>query len=335
MKLNTTYLGLDLKNPLIVGASPLTSDIASIKKLEAAGAAAIVIKSLFEEEIQLQRFVREEESSKYNNLNPEMITIFPEMKHAGPKEHLYWVKKAKEAVSIPVIASLNAVNRETWLQYAKLLEETGVDALELNFFYTPKSFQQTGAEIEAEQLQIMRELKAEVKIPIAVKLSSFYSNPLNFIHKIDQLGLEGVVIFNRMFQPDINLESGKNIFPYNLSSSQDNRLALRYSGLLSGQIKSDICANTGIKQGEDLIKMILAGAGAVQIVSTIYQNGFAVIGEMLQELENWMQKNHYETLADFQGSMNKQNNPDPWVYTRAQYVRLMMNPEKIIKSNEI
>ena len=330
MDISTTYMGIKLKNPIIAGASNLTSDMKTIKEIEEAGAGALVTKSLFEEEIQLQRFKMDEDREKYSYRNAEMITIFPELEHAGPKEHLFWVRKTKETVSIPVIASLNAVHEETWVEYAQLLEETGVDGLELNFYAFPRKFESDPRSIEKEQISILKKIKAKVKIPVAVKLSFFYTNALHFISQIDKVKVDGLVLFNRLFQPDIDVYKEKNMLPFNLSERSDNRLPLRYTGLLSGNIKADICSSTGIIEAEDVAKMILAGAASVQVVSSLYKNGIEHISKMLTNLQFWMKQKGYTSLHDFRGKMNQKNSTDPWVYTRSQYVRLLMNPKEII-----
>ncbi len=324
------YMGLELKNPFIAGASSMTSKMEPLQRLEEAGAAAVVISSLFEEQIQLESFLLEEDLHKYDNLYSEMTSLFPEVKHAGPEEHLLWVRRAREALGIPVIASLNAVNRQTWVHYAGLLAQTGADALELNFYATPTSFEQTGAEIEKEQIEILKEIRGSVKLPISVKLSPFYTNPLHFIKQLDGIGVNGFVLFNRFFQPDLDVDGMKNLILHNLSSETAHRLPLRYAGLLHGKLKGDICSSSGIMTGKDAVKLILAGAACVQVVSTLFRNKVSRLTAMIRELEAWMDSKGHKDVDSFRGSMDNEHNPDPWVYTRAQYVRLLMKPEKII-----
>ncbi|MBN2030112.1 dihydroorotate dehydrogenase-like protein [bacterium] len=331
--LTTNYMGIPLKNPIIAGASKLTSNLETIKKMEESGAGAVVTASLFEEQVQLERFKMDDEREKTSYRHPEMITVFPELEHAGPKEHLYWVQKTKESLSIPVIGSLNAVHKETWIEYAKRLEETGIDALELNFYASPKQFDRDAVSIEEEQIAILKQIQTEVKIPLSVKLSSFYTNPLHFISRLDQEGVKGFVLFNQLFQPDIDINREKNVFLLHLSRRADNRLPLRYAGLLSGNIRADICSNTGILAGEDIVKMILAGATCVQVVSTLYKNGVEQIGKMLNDLKAWMERKGYGSLDAFRGKMSKQYSKDPWVYTRAQYVKLLMNPKDLLEND--
>ncbi len=329
MDTTTEYAGLKLRNPLIVGASGLSSDIETLQKLEAKGAAAIVFKSLFEEQIQLERMDMEEGLHEYDERNAEMITLFPDIEHAGPEEHLLKLKKAKEQLNIPLIASLNCVYKETWVEYAKKIEETGVDAIELNFYAVPRNIELTGADIEDEQVAILKAVKQKLKIPVTVKLSSSYTNPLNLIYKMDKAGADGFVLFNRLFQPDINIDKKEHITPFNLSSPHDHRLPLRYAGLLYKKINADISTNTGIFSGQDVIKMLLAGANSVQIVSTLYKNSIEHLCKMLSDIGYWMKKYNYTGIKDFQGILSDEAINNPFVYKRAQYVDLLMK-----KSNE-
>lgn len=330
--LQTRFMGLTLSNPIVAGSSDLTSNVDSIKRIEESGAGAIVLKSLFEEQIQLERFKLEEDLEAGNDLYGEMATIFPKLQHAGAKEHLMWVKKAREAVKVPVIASLNAVARATWVDYARQLAEQGVDALELNFFATPRDFDVAGSAVEEEQLQTVREIRAVVKIPVAAKLSLFYSNPLNFISRLDREGVNGLVLFNRFFQPDINTDTESITQPFNFSIEADNRLPLRYSGLLHGRIKADVCASTGIMSGRDVVKMILAGASSVQVVTGLYRQGVKSIRLMLDEVSRWMDARSYGTIDAFRGKLSAKNAKDPWAYTRAQYAKMLLGPKEFTES---
>lgn len=332
--LNTTYMGLPLKSPILAGASSLTARMATIELLEADGAAAIVTKSLFEEQIQLERFKFDEDFEKGNYRNAEMITIRPHLEYGGPAEHLMWVRQAKQAVSIPVIASLNAVNQDTWLEYARKLEDTGVDALECNFFATPRDPDATAARIEDQQVAIVEELSRALKIPFSVKLSSFYTNPLNVIRRMDQAGAAGFVLFNRLLEPDIDVSTQTNTSPFNLSHTTDYRLPLRYAGLLEGTLSADACCSTGFFTGEAIVKAILAGAQVVQTVSALFRYGPGHIHDMTQNLEQWMSAQGYRTLADFRGKLSRRHVSDPWAYTRAQYARLLMNPDVLATTDE-
>ena len=332
MSLITKYLGLELKNPIIVGASNLVTDIEMLKKLEEAGASAIVYKSLFEEQIHLENLEIHQEMTDYNERNAEMTSLFPhDLYESGPEEFLSNFAEARKAVTIPLIASLNAVYDETWADYAKKLQEAGADALELNFYAVPVEFDVDGRGILNEELDIIESVKKSVTIPVSVKLSSFYTNPLYTIAEMDKKGADGFVLFNRLFQPDINIETESHHFPYNLSNEQDNRLALRFSGLLYKQVNGSICASQGILTGADVIKMILAGADAVQVVSTIYKNGPKQITKMLQEMEAWMATRQYKNLDEFRGKLSRANMKDPFTYKRAQYVDILMKSGEIFK----
>jgi dihydroorotate dehydrogenase (fumarate) len=330
--LHTHFMGLQLSNPIIAGASDLTSNVDSIRKMEEAGVGAIVLKSLFEEQIQLERFKLEEDLETGSDLYGEMATIFPKLQHAGAKEHLMWVKKARDAVKVPVIASLNAVTRGTWVEYARQLADQGVDGLELNFFATPRDFETAGGTVEEEQLSTVREVRSAVKIPVCVKLSLFYSNPLNFIARMDKEGAAGLVLFNRFFQPDINTETESVTQPFNFSIQADNRLPLRFAGLLHGKIKADVCASTGIMTGADVVKMLLAGAAAVQVVTGLYRQGVTSIRSMLDEVTRWMDARSYATIDAFRGKLSAKNAKDPWAYTRAQYAKMLLSPKEFTEA---
>jgi dihydroorotate dehydrogenase (fumarate) len=328
-------MGINLKNPIVAGASELTKNIDSIKKLEESGAAALVTKSLFEEQIQLERFKLGEQATMYDDRHAQMTSLFPQMEHSGPEEHLMWVKKSKEAVGIPVIGSLNCVNHDTWVEYAKMMQDTGVDGLELNFYASPKDVGASGASIEDEQIAVAEAVVKAVSVPVSVKLSVFYSNPLNVISRFDSAGIKGVVLFNRLFQPDIDVDQEKNTLPFNLSSNIDSRLPLRFAGLLYGNMQADICSSTGIFDGKDVVKMLLAGSQCVQVVSTLFVNKMTYIQTMLKDIDAWMGAKGYTDLADFRGKMSKKNGKDPWAYERAQYVKLLFEAENIIKTSPL
>lgn len=329
--LSTRYMGIELQNPVIAGASSLTSNMDTIKAIEDSGAAAFVISSLWEEQITMEKYSMEEDLSRFDNLHPEMVSIFPQLEHSGPEEHLMWVRKAKEAVSIPVIASLNAVSQETWVEWAKKLEETGVDGLELNFYAVPKDFDRAPMDIEKEQTQILSEVKKNVKIPIAAKLSSYYTSPLNFIKGLDAVGVDGFVLFNRFFHPGINVDSESNTSPLNLSNPGDNRLSMRFAGLLYDNVKASICASNGVHTAANVVESLLAGATCVQMVSSLFKNSIAVIDKVKKDVTQWMDKKGYASLEEFRGKLSAKNNPDKWTYSRAQYARALLHPQKYVE----
>lgn len=329
--LSTTYMGVKLKNPIILGASNLVTKPEVVKELEEAGIAAIVYKSLFEEQIQLESLQFDEELNEYADRNSEMGRIFPDIEHAGPKEHLYNLKKLKQSASVPVFASLNALFESSWVEYAKALEETGIDGLELNLYATPGYFEVEASSIEDKQFQIVKSVKKAVSIPVSVKLSPFYTNTLNFIKKLDEAGVDGFVLFNRFFQPEIDIENETFHFPWELTQPRDHQLALRYAGLLHGNIEGSVCASRGIYSSEDVIRLLLAGADTVQLVSTIYKNQPAYVATILGEVQAWMDKKGYKTLNDFRGNLSRKNLKDPYTYQRAQYVDILMKSEEIFK----
>jgi len=336
MKMKTKYLGLELKNPVIVGASNLVNDVKTLKKLEESGAAAVVYKSLFEEQINLENLELNEGLTQYDDRNAEMTSIFPhDIYEASPDEFLMHFKEARKALSIPLIASLNAVADEIWYDWAKKLEDAGADAIELNFYSNPNEFNIEGRAIINEELDIIEGVKKVVNIPVSVKLSPFYTNPLYVFKEMDKKGVDGLVLFNRLFQPDVDIEKEKMHFPYNLSSPQDNRLPQRYAGMLYDKINADICVNTGIFTGSDVIKMLLVGAQVVQVVSTIYKNGPQQITKILEELEIWMANKQYKTLDDFRGTLSMKNIQDPFAYRRAQYIDILMKSGEIFKLHPV
>lgn len=329
--LNVKYAGLELKNPIIAGASSMSSDLQHLLGIEKSGAAAVVFKTLFEEQIHLEAAQFEDQVEESGELHAEMTSLMPKLRHAGPDVHLVNLRKAKEKLSIPVIGSLNCLENATWLEYALKMEQTGVDALELNFYFVPGDFDRDGSAIESEKVALVKLLKSKIKVPVTVKLSQFYSNPLNFIKQMSDAGADGIVIFNRMFEPDLSVESFKHITPYYLSAHGDYRVALRYAGLLYGKVGASVCGNTGIYEGTDVAKMILAGADAVQVVSTLYKHKVEHIGTMLNDLSTWMDEHKFESISDFQGKLSRKNVKDPFVYRRGQYIDLLLNSDTLLR----
>jgi dihydroorotate dehydrogenase (fumarate) len=328
--LQSQYMGIPLKNPFIAGACSMTAHMDSIKRIEDAGAAAMVIQSLFEEQIQLQSMRMEEELTINDNLDAEIQDLFPDVQHSGPDEHLMWVRRAKEATSIPIIGSLNCINPATWAKWALKMEETGVDGLELNFFAIPIDSSRSADEIEAEQMDALQQVMANVKIPVSVKLSPFYTSPLDIIHKMDAAGVAGFVLFNRLFHPSFNIEKETGQYPFNLSTSNDHRMALRFAGLLHGKLNASICASNGIHTGEDAIEVLLAGADVFQAVSTLYRNRLNVITTILEEINTWMDRKGYDSLDDFRGKLSVEKTPDKWTYRRAQYVKMLLKADDYV-----
>lgn len=331
--LKTMYMGLEIKSPVIVGANNLVKNTDNLKRMENAGAGAIIYKSLFEEQVLLENLELSERLSEYNDRYAEQVTLYPDIQSEVKEieDHLVALRKAKESVSIPLIASLNAVYEESWVEYARKIEQTGVDGIELNFYVVPEKFDIEYIDIELKQIKILQAVRAAVNIPIAVKLSPYYSNPLKFISDLEKSGANGFVLFNRLFQPDIDIHTEEPHFPYNLSNSEDHRLPLRFAGLLFGNINATICANSGILSGSDVVKMLLAGADAVQVVSALYLNQIEVISLMLAEIEKWMDSKGYQDIQSFKGKLSKKNSGEKVPYHRAQYIDFMMTTSEILK----
>jgi dihydroorotate dehydrogenase (fumarate) len=335
--LKTRYMGLELKNPIIIGACNFVTDTDNLIKIEKAGAAAIVYKSLFEEQVQLESLEFYERKTEYSERNAEMINLYP-VAISGTSdivEHVNALKRAKNSIKIPVFASINAVLSDTWIEYAKKLEETGVDGLELNFYSIPQKVGNAYIDIEKKQIQILKEVRSAVNIPVSVKLSPFYTNPMKHISDLGTAGADAVVLFNRLFQPDIDVQTEEHHFPYSLSNSEDNRLPLRFAGLLFGNTSASICANTGIMNGSDVIKMILAGADCVRIVSTIYLNQIEVISSIISDIEKWMDSKGYGTIESFRGKLSEKNSQNKLPYQRSQYMDFMMTTSQILKKYKI
>jgi dihydroorotate dehydrogenase (fumarate) len=333
INLSTNYMGVPLRNPIIIGSSSLVNDLDMLKKLEEAGAGAVVYKSLFEEQIHLETIQMEDEMNEYTDRNAEMVTLFPKLQHAGPEEYLMNLRKAKAHIGIPLFASLNCIYQETWLEYAELIEKTGVDGLELNFYAVPRDFESDGKSIEDNQVDLLHAVKSRVSIPVSVKLSPFYTNPLHLISRLDMAGANGFVLFNRLFEPDINTEDMKHTSPFNLSHEGDGRLAIRYAGLLFQNVKGTICSSTGIYTGNDVVKMLLAGADCVQVVSSIYKHKPGHITSMLADIENWMKAHKFESINDFKGALSRKNTVNPYIYKRAQYIDILMGAEEVQKTH--
>lgn len=337
INLSSTHMGLHLKNPIIVGANNMNLDLENLKRMEEAGAAAVVYKSLFEEQVHLENLELAERLSEYDERHSEMVTthpdIFPESGY--PLEHLRNLEKTKKALSVPLFASLNAVYDESWAEYSKKIEETGVDGIELNFYTVPEKLDTGPDSTEEKHVRILQEVKSAVKIPVSVKLSPFYTNILKLITDLDNAGADGFVLFNRLFQPDIDIHTEELHFPYNLSNEEDNRLSLRFAGLLFGDIKGSVCANTGIFSGKDVIKMLLAGANCVQVVSTLYLNQIEVITSMLADIEKWMAARDYKDISSFRGKLSRKNAEDHSSYNRAQYLDFEMTTTEIFKKYKV
>lgn len=324
-ELKTTYMGIELETPIVVAACSISSMTDQILAAQEAGAGALVIRSLFEEQIQFEAFRLEDELAVGSESFPEALSYFPQIEHGQAEEHLMWIEKSRSQVSMPLIASLNAVSPGAWTEYAKQLESTGVDGLELNVYSVATDTNKTGSEIETELFDIVEAVKAQVSIPVAIKLSPYYTSTSNVAAQLAQRGSDALVLFNRFLQPDIdpNSESLSNQMVY--SSNEELKLPLRWVALLYDRVETDLALNTGVHSGTDVAKALLAGATVVQTASALLENGIPFLSTMLRQLESWMDERNYADLAGFRGKLSQKETVDPFAFERAQYVKLLMD----------
>jgi dihydroorotate dehydrogenase (fumarate) len=323
MDLSTSYLGIKLRSPLVPSASPLSEGIDTIKKLEEAGAAAVVLYSLFEEQIRYERYELHWHLTHGTESYPEALTYFPEPEEfkIGPEEYLQHIARAKEAVGIPVIASLNGSTLSGWTDFAKQIEQAGAAALELNIYHIPTDPEQTGAAVEQTYLDILKAVKAEVSIPVAVKLSPFFSNFANMAKRFEQAGANGLVLFNRFYQPDIDLESLEVTPNLLYSTPMAMRLPLRWVAILYGRLQLSLAATSGIHRGTDALKCLMAGADVTMLCSVLLRHGPAHLQVVERELRTWMEDHEYDSVAQLKGSMSQKNCANPTAFERAQYMQ--------------
>jgi len=325
MNLATEYLGLKLKNPIMPGASPLVDDLGTVRRLEDAGAAAIVMHSLFEEQIELERTALERDVESHTESFAEALTYLPNEEDFDEtsEQYLQLVSKIKDTVSVPVIASLNGITPGGWAAHSKLIEQAGADALELNYYDLPSNPNKTGAEVEQRALDLVASIRKEVRIPIAVKLSPFFSSLPNFVKQLLGAGANGVVLFNRFYQPDINIEDLDTDSVLELSTPAELRLRLRWLAILSAQVETSYAATGGVHSAEDAVRAIMAGAHAVQMVSVLLRNGADHLGTVLADLGQWLEEHEYESVSQMRGTMNLKHCPDATAFERANYLRIL------------
>lgn len=320
--LSTTYLGLKLKNPLVVASCGLTGDIESIKKIEKAGAAAVVLKSLFEEEIQHEMEQMQQQMTGRNFIYPETFDYMDEpMEEDQIRKYLSLIKEAKKTVSIPIIASINCVSAQKWTYLATEIEKAGADALELNMFILPNDFSRTVVDNEEVYDQIIQQVSEKVSIPIAAKVSYYFSDLGPALKRMSEKSIKGLVLFNRYFAPDIDIDNFKITDGYVLSSHSDLHLSLRWIAIMANRVECDLAATTGVHSGSDVIKQLLAGADVVQIASVLYRKSINYISEILTEIEEWMVKHEFEKVADFRGKMSQEKSINSAAWERAQFVK--------------
>jgi dihydroorotate dehydrogenase (fumarate) len=325
MDLTTQYLGLSLKNPVVPSASPLTESADSVRRLEEAGAAAVVMHSLFEEQINQESHELDHFLSHGTHSFAEALSYFPDMHtyNIGPDGYLEQIRRAKEAVGIPVIGSLNGVSAGGWTHYARLIEQAGADALELNIYYVATDMDMTGAEVEQMYVDVLRQVKQSVKIPVALKLSPFFSNMANMAKRLCDGGADGLVLFNRFYQPDFDLENLEVTPHLVLSNANELRLPLRWTAILSGRIPADLAITSGVHTHLDVLKAMMAGAKVAQTASELLQNGVGRISEILSNMERWMEEHEYESVRQMQGSLSQRHVAEPAAFERANYMKVL------------
>jgi dihydroorotate dehydrogenase (fumarate) len=325
MSLTTNYLGLVLRNPIVASSSPLSHSLDSIRRLEDAGASAVVMYSLFEEQITFDSFYVDHYLRNGTNSYAESLSYFPEMEeyNVWPDEYLNLIRRAKEAVDIPIIGSLNGVSFGGWINHATLIEDAGVDALELNVYYLPTSVDLAGQEVENIYLDMLREVKRAVTIPLAMKLSPYFSSMANMAKRLVDEGANGLVLFNRFYQPDLDLDTLEVAPRLVLSNSDDLRLPLRWVAILYGRLLADLAITSGIHTSQDVLKGLMAGAKVTMMASELLQNGIKRISQILDEIRTWMDEHEYVSIAQMIGSMSQQNCAEPAAFERANYLKTL------------
>lgn len=326
MDLSTTYLGLELKNPLVPSSSPITRHISGLRQLEDAGAAAVVLYSLFEEEINAESRTLDRYLTEGTESYAEALSYFPEApvyRRIGPDAYLEHIAKAKRALDIPIIASLNGVSTGGWVRYARDIEQAGADALELNIYFLPTNLDLESTEVERIYLDVLRDVKANVSIPVAMKLSPYFSAMGNMARRLSEAGADGLVLFNRFYQPDLDLENLEVVPHLVLSSSQELRLPLRWIAILYGRIRADLALTTGVHTAEDVLKGLAAGAQVTMMASALLHEGVGRLTTVLAEVKTWLVAHEYESVSQLQGSLSQIQCGAPAAFERANYVRLV------------
>lgn len=327
MNLKTKYLGMELKSPLVASASPVSESIDNIKKLEDVGAGAIVLYSLFQEQVEAEQKDLHHHLSSTEFVSAEAMSYFPESDEykVGPDAYLEHIKKAKSAVKIPVIASLNGSTIGGWTDYAKKIQDAGADALELNIYKIPTGLATTGKQVEQEYVDIVKSIKQTINIPVAVKLSPYFSNMANVALRIQEAGANALVLFNRFYQPDIDLENLEVDPKVSLSHSGTSTVAMRWIAMLKGRVNADFAATSGIHTGQDVAKMLLVGANVTMLASALLKNGIDYLKVIENQLVDWMIQKEYTSVEQMIGSMCQLRTPDPSAFERAQYMKAIIN----------
>lgn len=324
-ELSTTYLGLNLKNPLVASASPLSKQVEKAKQLEEAGISAIVMYSLFEEQIIHESLELDHYLTRGTDTYAEALSYFPDMGtySMGPDKYLEQVTTLKKSLGIPVIGSLNGVSRGGWTRYARLIQDAGADALELNLYYLATDPNLKSQDLETAQVDLVAEVSSAINIPLSVKLSPYITSLPNFARRLVEAGAKGLVLFNRFYQPDFDLDELEIVHSLDLSSSADLRLPLRWVSILNGKVKADLALTSGVHTAADVLKSMMAGAKVTMIASALLCSGPQIITPMLNELQAWMKEREYESIQQMQGSMSQQSVSEPAAFERANYMRVL------------
>ena len=323
--LSTNYLGLQLKNPLVASASPLSKKVDTVRRMEDAGIAAVVMYSLFEEQIIHESRALDHYLNQGTYTYAESLTYFPDMEHynIGPESYLELIGKLKKAVQIPIIGSLNGVSNGGWVEYAHRIQEAGADALELNMYYIPTDANQTGADLEKSKVELVRDVRSNIHIPLAVKLSPYFTSLPNLARHLVEAGANGLVLFNRFMQPDIDIETLDVVTNTQLSTSQELRLPLRWVAILYGRTRADLALTSGVHTTQDMIKAIMAGASVTMVASEFIAHGLGRATTMLTELQEWLEKYEYHSISQMRGNMSQKSVAEPSAFERANYMKAL------------
>ena len=323
--LSTTYLGLKLKNPLVASSSPMCQDVVNVCRMEEAGAAAVVLQSLFEEQIEQESDELDRYITEGSEISAESVTHFPELTHTvnTPAAYMKHIEECKRAVKIPIVASLNGVTKGAWLDYAKQMEQAGADALELNIYYIPVDPAVSGEQVEQRYVDLVQAVKGNVHIPVAVKLGPHFSSIVNMARKLDAAGADALVLFNRFYQPDYDLESLEVVPNLILSNSHDLLLRLHWIAVLYGQVKADMALTGGVHGATDVLKAMMAGAKVAMMTSALLKRGISYLDTITTELLLWMGEHEYDSIKQMQGSMSRNAVPQPAAFERANYMKVL------------
>ncbi len=333
MDLRTTYMGLSLKNPLVVSAGPLSDSVEKIKRMEDAGASAVVMFSIFEEQLRQESAVLEYALSAGTDSFGEALSYFPAMEdyQVKPDRYLQIIEKASKSTQIPIIGSLNGVTNEGWINYAKSIEQAGAKGLELNVYWIPTDPAMGSAEVEQRYLDIVKTVKGAVKIPVALKLSPFFSSMAHFARRVDEQGVDALVLFNRFYQPDFDLEELEVVPQLNLSTPYEIRLPLLWIALLHGRVKCSLAATRGVHSATEIIKYLMAGADVTMTTSALLQKGIDHIRVMLQDLQQWMDAHEYASVRQMRGCLSQRHVADPSAYERANYIKVLESYKAVVR----